>query len=111
MAGILFPTYERRMNFISGGNKATVRKLHEALERRIDGGTGLVFSIVDRDDSEMVEEEGEGRFTWDVYHIENYLLEPRIVLDVLKNTTLQETGFRDESEVEAALRDIAKGAN
>ena len=33
MAGILFPTHERRLNFISGGNKATVRRLHEALEK------------------------------------------------------------------------------
>ena len=109
MAGILFPTYERRMNFISGGNKATVRRLHEALERRIDGGSGIVFSIVDRDDAEIYDEEGEGKFTWDVYHIENYLLEPNIVLHVLKSMTLQDTGFRDEKEIEGAFRDIAKG--
>ena len=109
MAGILFPTYERRMNFISGGNKATVRRLHEALELRDDGGSGLVFSIVDKDDSDTVDDEGEGKFTWDVYHIENYLLDPTVVLNVLKNTTLQDTGFRNEAEVEGAFREIAKG--
>ena len=109
MAGILFPTYERRMNFISGGNKATVRRLHEALERRHDGSSGLVFSIVDKDDSETVDEEGQGRFTWEVYHIENYLLNPKIMLDVLKTITLQETGFKDEVEIEEAFREIAKG--
>ena len=109
MAGTLFPTYERRMNFISGGNKATVRRLHEALERRDDGGSGLVFSIVDRDDSESSDNEIDGRFTWDVYHIENYLLDPKVVLDVLRNMTLQDTGFKDEAEVEGAFRDIAEG--
>ena len=109
MAGILFPSYERRMNFISGGNKATVRRLHEALERQEDGASGLVFSIVDRDGTEPTDEEGDGRFTWDVYHIENYLLDPKIVLNVLKNITLQDTGFRDEAEVEGAFREIAKG--
>ena len=109
MAGTLFPTYERRMNFISGGNKATVRRLHEALERRDDGGSGLVFSIVDRDDSESSDDEIDGRFTWDVYHIENYLLDPKVVLDVLRNMTLQDTGFKDEAEVEGAFRDIAEG--
>ena len=109
MAGILFPTYERRMNFISGGNKATVRRLHETLELRDDGGSGFVFSIVDKDDSDTVDDEGEGRFTWDVYHIENYLLDPAVVLNVLKNTTLQDTGFRNEEEVEGAFREIAKG--
>ena len=109
MAGTLFPTYERRMNFISGGNKATVRRLHEALERRDDGGSGLVFSIVDRDDSEAPDDERDGRFTWDVYHIENYLLEPKVVLDVLRNMTLQDTGFKDEAEVEGAFQEIAEG--
>ena len=108
MAGILFPTYERRMNFISGGNKATVRRLHEALERQEDGASGLVFSIVDRDGTEPIDKESDGRFTWDVYHIENYLLDPKIVLNVLNNMTLQDTGFRDEAEVEGAFREIAK---
>ena len=108
MAGILFPAYERRMNFISGGNKATVRRLHEALERRMDSGNGFVFSIVDRDDSGTIDDESKGRFTWDVYHIENYLLDPKVVLDVLKSITLQETGFRDEAEVEGAFREIAR---
>ena len=32
MTGKLFPTYERKMNFVSGGNKSTVRRLHQALE-------------------------------------------------------------------------------
>ena len=108
MAGILFPTYERRMNFISGGNKATVRRLHEALERQENSASGLVFSIVDRDGTEPTGEEGNGRFTWDVYHIENYLLDPKILLNVLRNMTLQDTGFRNEAEVEGAFREIAK---
>ena len=111
MAGTLFPAYERRMNFISGGNKATVRRLHEALERRDDGGSGLVFSIVDRDDSESPDDERDGRFTWDVYHIENYLLDPTVVLDVLRNMTLQDTGFKNEAEVEGAFREIARRSN
>ena len=75
----------------------------------MDGGSGVVFSIVERDDSEPGEEEDKGRFVWDVYHIENYLLEPAIVLDVLRRMTLEGTGFRDASEVEGAFRDIAKG--
>ena len=107
MAGILFPTYERRMNFISGGNKATVRRLHETLERQDDGSSGLVFSIVDRDGSETVDDESQRRFTWDVYHIENYLLDPKIVLHVIKNMTLQDAALRNESEVEEAFREIA----
>ena len=56
-----------------------------------------------------VDDEDGGRFTWDVYHIENYHLDPSLVLNVLKNTTLQDTGFRNESEVEGAFREIGKG--
>ena len=107
MAGSLFPAHERRMNFISGGNRATVRRLHEALERRVDGGSGLVFSITDRDGMEDVEQGQDGRFTWDVYHIENYLLDSKVVLNVLGNMTLQDTGFKNQEEVDGAFRDIA----
>ena len=39
MTGKLFPRYERKMNFVSGGNKSTVRRLHQALEAQ-DGGKG-----------------------------------------------------------------------
>ena len=83
--------------------------MHEALEKRDDGGSGLVYSIVDRDDSGKIDDEVKGRFTWDVYHIENYLLDPKVVLAVLKNTTLQDTGFKDVTEIEETFREIAKG--
>ena len=108
MAGTLFPEHERRMNFISGGNKATVRRLHEALEKGTEYDASLVFSIVDRDDQEQTGDEARGRFIWDVYHIENYLLEPDVIYQVLVNMSLQDTGFEDGTEIEQALRSIAK---
>ena len=108
MAGTLFPDHERRMNFISGGNKATVRRLHEALEKSNDDETSSVFSIVDKDDQEQRSDEARGRFTWDVYHIENYLLEADVIYQVLVNMSLQDTGFKDGMEIEQALRSIAK---
>ena len=108
MAGTLFPDHERRMNFISGGNKATVRRLHEVLEKNTEDGVSLVFSIVDKDDQQLADDESRGRFTWDVYHIENYLLEPDVIYQVLVSMSLQDTGFRDGAEIEQALRSIAK---
>lgn len=108
VAGMLFPSYERRMNFISGGNRATVRRLHEALEQREDRGSGLVFSIVDKDGVDEGGDESKRRYTWDVYHIENYLLDSQVVLDVLRKLTLQDTGFKSAEEVEEAFRDIAE---
>ncbi len=108
MAGTLFPEHERRMNFISGGNKATVRRLHEALEKNEKDDTSRVFSIVDRDDQYSTDDETRGRFTWDVYHIENYLLVPEVIYQVLVSMSLQDTGFRDGDEIDQALRTIAK---
>lgn len=108
MTGRLFPQYERKMNFVSGGNRSTVRRLHEALESKEGhGGTGRVFSIVDKD-GEAKEQEEAGRFTWDVYHIENYLLDENVILGVLKRSTIAETGFASSKEVLQELRSIAK---
>ena len=111
MTSKLFPIYERKMNFVSGGNKSTVRRLHEALEANSNGqGRGRVFSIVDQDGTgETHDEEGSGRFTWDVYHIENYLLDASVILKVLQRGTISETGFKEAAEVELALKEIAEG--
>ena len=110
MTGKLFPTYERKMNFLSGGNKSTVRRLHQALEAQEGGkGKGKIFSIVDRDDSDRVQDgEESGRFTWDMYHIENYLLDESVILDVLQKSTISGTGFEKSDEIEGVLREIAK---
>lgn len=108
MTETLFPEHERRMNFMSGGNKTTVRKLHDVLEKSSDDDTSQVFSIIDRDDQQQSDDEARGRFTWDVYHIENYLLEPDVIYQVLVNTSLQDTGFKDGNEIEKALCSIAR---
>lgn len=110
MTGRLFPRYERRMNFVSGGNKSTVRRLHQALEAQ-EGqrGKGRIFSIVDRDGANANQDgEESGRFTWDVYHIENYLLDENMILEVLQKSSISETGFAKSGEVEQELREIAK---
>ena len=110
MTGRLFPRYERKMNFVSGGNKSTVRRLHQALEAQDGGkGKGKIFSIVDRDGTGRAQDSEEsGRFTWDVYHIENYLLDEDVILEVLQKSTISEPGFVDSGDVERELRRIAE---
>ena len=110
MTGRLFPRYERNMNFVSGGNKSTVRRLHQALEAQDGGkGKGKIFSIVDRDGAGRAQDSEEsGRFTWDVYHIENYLLDEDVILEVLQKSTISGTGFAESGEVERELRQIAE---
>lgn len=108
MTAKLFPAFDRKMNFVSGGNKATVRRLHQALDSQPDRNR-MTFSIVDRDDSAKEDsDEDRGMYTWDVYHIENYLLEPSVIFDVMSRTSLDGTAFENEREVEEALKAIAQ---
>lgn len=109
MTAKLFPALDRKMNFVSGGNKATVRRLHRLLDSQSDRPR-TTFSIIDRDDADHVHaDEKRGMYMWDVYHIENYLLEPGIILDVLNRISLDGTTFVTEREVEDALKTVAKG--
>ena len=109
MTAKLFPAFDRKMNFVSGGNRATVRRLHEVLDTQSDQSR-TTFSIVDMDDAAHVDaDEERGMYTWDVYHIENYLLEPSVILEVLDRISLDGSAFENDREVEEALQVIAKG--
>ena len=107
MTSRLFPEFEKKMNFIAGGNRAGVERLHKCLEEGRSSGI-QIYSIVDLDNREVLSA-GERRFSWDVYHIENFLLEPTYILDVIQDSTLQEVKFSDAGSVEEELRRIATG--
>ncbi len=108
MTAKLFPAFDRKMNFVSGGNRATVRRLHEVLAAQSDRNR-MTFSIVDRDDAAHLDANEElGMYTWDVYHIENYLLESSVILQVLNRTSLDGAAFENEQEVDDALKVIAE---
>lgn len=79
----LFPELAERVNVISGGNKVRVRDLHAVLEAATNKGTipFRIFSVTDRD-SEPLPTKFAERFIWDVYHIENYLLEAEYIQKV-----------------------------
>ena len=51
---------------------------------------------------------GKNRYSWDAYHIENYLLEETYILDVIKEINLQEVQLHGASDVERVLRTIAQ---
>lgn len=83
----LFPTFAERVNLISVGSKTRVRGLHDLLERTAKGGRldARFYSITDRDFDGPISVEDERAFQWDVYHIENYLLEPRFIREVMES--------------------------
>lgn len=86
-AGNLFAEELRGINLISGTNKSKVKALHEILENAYSKGDlpTKFYAIVDRD-SEIIEDaKAVSRYQWDVYHIENYLLDSKIIAAVLNS--------------------------
>lgn len=83
----LFPELSEQVNVISGGNKLRVRELHDVLDaaEKLGSIPFKTYSITDRD-SETNPSVTSPRFTWDVYHVENYLLESEYVRTVLVDT-------------------------
>jgi ABC-type lipoprotein export system ATPase subunit len=80
----LFPDLESKINLISGTNKARVLASHDALENLAASGLikQKIYSITDKDfDEEPVSK--PNRACWDVYHIENYLIETKYIREVL----------------------------
>jgi hypothetical protein len=82
----LFPEILEQANLVSGSNKIRVRALHETLETASQKGQlpFKFFAITDKDsDSQIVPAKSVNIFSWDVYHIENYFLEPKYIAKVL----------------------------
>lgn len=104
MTCTLFPDFEQRTNAISAGNKRRVSDLYELLEQaRTEGHIDArFFAISDADDDPALAGPAT-RFQWDVYHIENYLLHPKFILDALR--AVGTTGDIVQSE-DAVLREL-----
>lgn len=107
-AGQIFPELLAAVNIISSGNKLRVRELHELLDSAASKGLlpFKAYSITDKDSDVMISSSSGSRYTWDVYHIENYLLEPKFILQVIRDLNIKT--FTDEAEVYDDLRKSAK---
>lgn len=86
----LFPELGKKINLISGSNKSKVKALHEVLNRAHERGDlqTAFFAIIDKDFDEVENEISQSpvkKFTWDVYHIENYLLHEETIAHVLNS--------------------------
>lgn len=111
LANALFSEELRGINLISGSNKIRVKLLHEVLERAHENGDvpTKFYAVVDKDSQVASEISGAvNRYVWDVYHIENYLLEPTIISQVI-NSIYPERGATAEGikdSLEAAARTV-----
>lgn len=90
----LFRYELRGINLLSGTNKVRVKALHDILERAYKNGDlpTKFYALTDRDSDENTENIGAiSRFSWDVYHIENYLLDNEIISFVVNSLSLKDS--------------------
>ena len=108
MTASLFPELLAGANAISAGSRGRVQQLHDLLRKASDEGTlgARFYSIVDRDSGPV--ERAANAFTWDRYHIENYLLEPRFILAVLQDLDIRPPGLRSTAGVRTRLARCAQ---
>jgi predicted ATPase len=106
----LFPGTSEKLNLFSGDNKIAVQRLRESLDRTFEQTRVPfnVYAIVDADSDGATSVNDPKVYKWDVYHIENYLLEPHFIIKVLKDAGVDV--FNNESEVEQALKQCAKNS-
>ena len=105
----LFPQFARRVNLVSGGHKQRVRDLYAVLRDAASqaGIKNRFFAIVDKDsEAQLGITTGASEFSWDVYHIENYLLDPGSIRAALATLTARDV-YSSDDEVVADLRDSA----
>ncbi|MDR6532039.1 putative ATPase [Caulobacter rhizosphaerae] len=108
--GALFSEELRGINLISGTNKTKVKALHEILDRAYQKGDlpTKYYAVVDRDTDASEDGGAVRRFSWDAYHIENYLLDSSVISDVLNSVDLIGTWTSDS--VEERLIESARAA-
>lgn len=108
MVTTLFSQFAKRVNFVSGNNKRRVRDLHNVMDNLRNAGVlpFRAYSIVDRD-TEYDARSVNGALMWDVYHIENYLLNATYIFRVLSENHPAQPFLREE-DVLSELMGIAR---
>ena len=100
----LFPEFAKRVNLVSAGPKRRVGGLYEALNSAAEkvGMGNRFFAIVDSD-SEGFRVSGDAPkgFAWDVYHVENFILEPAYIRAATKSLTGSDPFSSDEAVLDA----------
>ena len=108
-----FPSIENEINPVSGGNRVRVEMLHRVLEQSVKAGNipVKIYSIVDKDTGpEIVPTHGSDRshhYSWDVYHIENYLLDSKFIDEALENVGVSHSDLSSLGRIDECLKRIA----
>lgn len=105
----LFPRFQAAVNPISGGNKKRVGDLYELLEaaRTVGKLPTHFYMITDRDGAALDAAPIHRKYSWDRYHIENYLLDADFILRVLQDLNLAKGKISTENGVHMELMNCA----
>lgn len=109
ITGKLFPELLEHANLVSGSNKARVQALQEVLEKATEKAQlpFKFFAITDRDsDTAINQNERVRSYSWDVYHVENYFIEPHFISRVLES--LGNSNVPSVSQITDDLRECAR---
>ena len=86
--------------------------LHRTLERSVEAGSipVKIYSVVDKDTGPEIAPTSDFRrhFSWDVYHIENYLLEPMFIDEALGRLGVSHNDLSSLGKIDQCLRQIAE---
>ena len=108
MVSRLFPDFDEAVNSISAGSKQQVTALHGLLDRIGREALGARFYAVRDRDSTKREEEATRVFTWDAYHIENYLLEAEYMYRAMMELSQADASLDSPEAVRIALERCAR---
>ena len=111
MVSRLFPNIENQVNLVSAGSRSRVEALHQVLEQSVKAGNipVTIYSIVDKDAGPTIASEDDSRhFSWDVYHIENYLLESKFIGDALGDLNISHNDLSSLVKIDQRLKEIAE---
>ncbi len=105
----LYPPGRYNVSFVPAGNSATVRRIADRVNELLSAGVQFqqYYSIVDGDIDRASPAPTGGRlFRLPVYHVENFLLDPDLILEVTRDMLGASCPYGDARDVETALKQI-----
>lgn len=103
-----YPPATYNVSFVPAGDSSTVRKTAEQVNALLTTSTGFqqYFSIVDGDIKRFEDDPTEGSrlFRLPVYHVENFLIDEREILEVTRLMMGAKCPYSDEDEVKENLK-------